>query len=420
MPAIREAMAKTVQLREKGVPIFDFSSGSAGNLLFELPVFKEMRIELNDKLPTPLKIIADGIKSGILDSFRPTPRALGYSPTTGTPEQKRWVIKYMRDVHGVPLADGDTDRVVCTAGGQQAMTASLRAIKPGTDVLMLQWDYSPIPEIVSDNGCRLRRVKMRDDLSLDVDDLKAKVTDRSVFYISMPNNPTGYTSVEDLKVIVDVMRTKEGGVIWDAPYLFTVFELTPKTTPTKARFNRDVLETLRERFKEAVKKDYDNMCILSSLSKICLIAGLRFGLATANRQWIANMEAIIGRESLSAPTLSFSTGAHVLRMFLENPVTHEWMCEILANRITVLLEEGIPLLLPKNGLYGAMYALVKTPVEGIRFADELLNKGIVTISGASFYGEPVSAVRLSLVSIPWVEGDERWIESVRVLKKALG
>jgi len=119
---------------------------------------------LNDELPTPLKIIANGVKSGILDSFSPVPRALGYSPTTGTPEQKKWVIKYMRDIHGVPLADEDVDRVACTAGGQQAMATSLRAIRPGTDIFMLQWDYSPIPSIVSDNGCKLTRVKMHDDL----------------------------------------------------------------------------------------------------------------------------------------------------------------------------------------------------------------------------------------------------------------
>jgi aspartate/methionine/tyrosine aminotransferase len=420
LPAIREAMIKAVQLKEKNVRVFDFSSGSVGNLLLTLPIFKEIRIELNNELPASVRIIANGIKSGMKDSFLPSPRALSYSPTTGTPEQKRHVIKYMKYVHGVPLADKDTDRVACTAGGQQAMAASLRAIRPDTNIFMLQWDYSPIPGIVRSNGCKLSRIKMHDDLSLDVNDLKKKVTDRSVFYVSMPNNPTGYISIHDFKAIIEVTRMNGGGIIWDAPYLFTIFELTPKRSPAKARFNKKAAENLRKKFKEVVEKNYDDMCILSSLSKTCLIAGLRFGFATANKQWIANMEAIIGRENLSAPTLSFITGAHMLQMFLENPITHEWMCEILANRITVLLEEGIPLLLPKNGLYGALYALVKTPIEGTKFADELLNKGMVTVSGTSFYGKPVNAVRLSLVAIPWVEGDEKWIESVRALKKTLG
>jgi aspartate/methionine/tyrosine aminotransferase len=419
-PAIREAVVKASVLKEKGVEVFDFGSGSVGNLLFNFPIFKEMAIELTDELPKPLRTIADGIKNGILDSYCPAPYALGYSPTTGTSEQKKWVIAYMRDIHGVPLTDKDIEKVACTAGGQQAMTTSLRAIRQGTDIFMPQWDYSEIPGIVERNGCKLQRIKMHDDLSFDVDDLKNKVTDKSVFYLSMPNNPTGYTSVEDLKAVFETMRTKEGGVIWDAPYLFTIFELTPKTTPTKAKFNKEVAKTQREEFKTAVQKEGDNLCILSSLSKTCLLAGLRFGFVTANKQWIANIETIIGNESLSAPTFSFIAGAHMLRLFLESPISHEWMCEILANRITVLLEEGIPLLLPKNGLYGALYALVKAPVEGTKFADELLNKGMVTISGNSFHGDPVNAIRLSLVAVPWVDGDEKWIGAVRALKKALG
>ncbi len=419
-PAIREAMVKAAALREKGVQVFDFGSGSAGNLLFELAIFKEMEIELNEELPTPLKMIATGMKNGILDSYSPVPYAFAYSPTTGTSEQKKWVIKYMKEIHGTPLMDEDIDRVACTAGGQQAMTASLRSIKPGTNVIMPQWDYSEIPSIVERNGCKLKRVRMHDDLSFDVDDLENKITDKSVFYLSMPNNPTGYTSAEDLQTVLQLMRTRQGGVIWDAPYLFTIFELTPKTTPTRAIFNQEFAEIQRAKFKEVVQKEDANLCILSSLSKTCLLAGLRFGFVTANKQWIANIETIIGNESLSAPTFSFIAGAHMLRLFLENPIAHEWMCEILANRITTLLEEGIPLLLPKNGLYGALYALVKAPADGTRFADELLNKGMVTISGNAFHGEPVNAVRLSLVSVPWVDGDEKWIEAVRALKKALG
>jgi aspartate/methionine/tyrosine aminotransferase len=320
----------------------------------------------------------------------------------------------------VPLTDEDLDKVACTAGGQQAMAASLRAIKQGTDILMPQWDYSEIPGIVERNGCKLTRVKMHNDMSLDIDDLKKKVTEKAVFYLSMPNNPTGYTSVEDLKAVLEAMMTKEGGVIWDAPYLFTIFELTPKTSPTKARFNKEVAENQRRKFKDVVHKENDNLCILSSLSKTCLLSGLRFGFVTANKQWIANIETIIGNESLSAPTPSFITGAHMLKLFIENPIAHEWMCDILANRITVLLEEGVPLLLPKNGLYGALYALVKAPVDGTKFADELVNKGMVTISGNSFHGDPVNAVRLSLVAVPWVEGDEKWIEAARALKKAVG
>ncbi len=163
------------------------------------------------------------------------------------------------------------------------------------------------------------------------------------------------------------------------------------------------------------------MCILSSLSKTCLIAGLRFGFATASEQWMENMNAIVGRENLSSPTPSFIIGAEILRRFLENPISHEWLCRVLANRLTILMEE-IPdfLMLPRNQMFGALYVILRTNEKGAKFADKLIKKqGIVTVAGNQFYGDSVNAVRLSLVSVPWSKGDKEWVQSVRILKKAL-
>jgi len=84
--------------------------------------------------------------------------------------------------------------------------------------------------------------------------------------------------------------------------------------------------------------------------------------------------------------------------------------------------EEIPdyLMLPRNGMFGALYALVKTNQESTKVAERLTDEyGIVTIAGNQFYGGPVNAVRVSLVSVPWSEGDETWIQSVKALKKAL-
>jgi len=98
------------------------------------------------------------------------------------------------------------------------------------------------------------------------------------------------------------------------------------------------------------------------------------------------------------------------------------ICRVLADRLTILIEQvGDYLILPKNGMFGALYVLVRTgKAEGKVFADKLIKDyGIVTVPAEQFYGGPVNAVRLSLVSVPWSEGDEAWISSVNALKKAL-
>jgi len=417
-PAIRDAMAKAVERKMKGLPTFDFSSGNIGNLLLRKKLFEGFNAEVDDSLPKELGQIAEGLREGLIESYYPHPKGLAYSPTGGTEPIKKLVIRYFREIHGVPLSDNDIDKVVVTAGGQQAMTAALRALKPGTKVLLSRWDYSPVPGIIKDHNLNEVRVEANDDLSVNVDDLNEKVSEGSVFYISMPNNPTGYVSPDDLMSIAEVMSANRGGLIWDAPYLFTILRLTGK----RAAFDKAFLQEIIGKFKRVTEKYYENMCILSSLSKTCLIAGLRFGFATACKEWIANMEAIIGRENLSSPTPSFIAGTHILRNFLRHPVSYEWVCRVLAERLTILMEEVYEyLILPKNGIFGALYTLIRTgQTDGKIFADKLIDKyGIVTVPANSFYGGPVNAVRLSLVSVPWSERDEEWISSVKALKQAL-
>ena len=417
-PAIRDAMATAVERKMKGLPTFDFSSGNIGNLLLRKKLFEAFNVEINNSLPKELRQIAEGLREGLIESYYPHPKGLAYSPTGGTEPIKKLVIRYFREIHGVPLSDNDIDKVVVTAGGQQAMTAALRALKPGTKVLLLRWDYSPIPGIIRDHNLNEVRIEANEDLSVNIDDLNGKVGEGSVFYLSMPNNPTGYVSPDDLMSITEVISTNRGGLIWDAPYLFTILRLTGK----RATFDRAFLQEIIGKFKKVAEKYYENMCILSSLSKTCLIAGLRFGFATACKEWIANMEAIIGRENLSSPTPSFIAGTHILRNFLEHPASHEWVCRVLAERLTILMEEVYEyLILPKNGIFGALYALIRTgQTDGKTFADKLIDRyGIVTVPANSFYGGSVNAVRLSLVSVPWSEGDEEWISSVKALKQAL-
>ncbi|MBS7657919.1 MAG: pyridoxal phosphate-dependent aminotransferase [Candidatus Bathyarchaeia archaeon] len=416
-PAIRVAINKAALREDKGLPIFDFSSGNIGKLPSKINLFNKIDIEVNENLPSELKVIAEAIKEGILEAYYPNPKCLSYSPTGGNMQIRKLAIKYFKEVHGVPLTEKDFDKVMVTAGGQQAMAAALRSLKSGIKVFLSQWEYDVVPAIVKDRGGKVIRIKRNEDLSINIEELKEKIVEDSVFYISMPNNPTGYVSTQDFEEILQVLTEKNGGVIWDAPYLFTILKLTP----TKAEFDKNFLQLKIEEFKKIIKKYYESMCIVSSLSKTCLMAGLRFGFATASSHWIKIMEAFIGRETLSSPTLGFIIGAKVLQAFLKNQIVHEWACKIIAKRLTILIEEGFPLILPKNGAFGALYALVETNnLNSVKLADKLINKyGIVAIPGEPFYGKQINVIRLSLAATPWSENDEEWIKAVKTLKKAL-
>jgi len=410
-------MAKASQREEKGLPVVDFSSGNVGKIIVNERLFSKFEIEVDEKLSGSLRMIGEALRTGLLNAFYNKLTGLSYSPTGGIDAIRLLALKYFREFHGAPLSDKDLDRIIVTAGGQQALAASLRALRPRAVVYIPKWEYSPASETIRDNGCHEIRVPLREDLSIQLDYLREKIKPNSVFYLSMPNNPTGYTSPKDLADISDLMAEQEGGIVWDAPYLFTILRLTRSKALYDKAFQKEIVES----FKDTVKKHYDRMCILSSTSKTFLMAGLRCGFATAPERWIELMNATIGRENLSSPTHSFLIGMEALRLFLENPTIHDWLCEVLARRLTTLIEEGVPMLLPGNGVFGALYALVKTGgLDSIEFSNKLVDKfGIVTVPGNSFYGESVDSVRISLVATPWSQGDRLWNENVRALKKAL-
>lgn len=416
-PAIRAAMVKVAERLDKKLPLYDFSSGNVGRLPSKIKLFKKFKIDINKDIHESLLSIAEGLVEGITESFYPELKGLSYSPTGGLPYIKRLVLQYFKEIHGIPLLNEDINKVTVTAGGQQALISSLRSLKKNTKLLMLRWDYDATSSTAKSHGLIEVRVNINEDLTINLSDLEKKVVKDSVFYLSMPNNPTGYTSPDDLKNIIKIMAENDGGVIWDAPYIFTILRLNNN----KAIYDESFLMKNLEKFKEVASKYHEYMCILSSLSKTCLIAGLRFGMAFSYEEWINNMEAIIGRESLSSPTPSFIIGSAILKRFLNNPISHKWTCNILANRLTILIEEiGDYLLLPNNGAFGALYAIVKTPMDGKKFSSILVDKyGIVTIPGEAFYGEPINAIRLSLVSLPWTEEDQEWIKNVRELRKAI-
>jgi len=417
-PAIREAMAKAVQRKDKGLDVFDFSSGNIGNLLVSQSVFSKMEVEVSDDVLPDLRAIVEGLRDGIVASYHPMPKGVAYSPTGGTGPIRALVARYFRELHGIPISDEDAQRVIVTAGGQQAMTAALRSIKPGTRVLIPQWEYGPASGVIKSHGCEEVRVRMTDELAIDMDDFRSKATPNSVCYVSMPNNPTGFMSVEQLRDIAVIMSSHGGGLVWDAPYLLTLLRLEGSTATFDAKLLQDTLNDLRELGEEF----HPNMCVLSSLSKSCLIAGLRFGFAYGSTQWVDNMEAIVGRENLSSPTPSFIAGTEVLKRFLDQPKSYEWVCRVLADRLTLLVQEmGEHLMLPGNGLFGALYVLVKTGDQPCKpFADRLIEEsGIVTVPCNQFYGGEAHAVRLSLVSVPWTEGEEGWRASVAALKSAM-
>lgn len=114
-----------------------------------------------------------------------------YPPGHGTPELLDAVIDHQRRHYGLEL---DRSQVVATTGATEAIAAALLGlVDPGDEVVVLEPYYDSYVAMIQFAGGVRRPVTLRaPDFRLDVDRLRAAVTDRTrLILLNSPHNPTG-------------------------------------------------------------------------------------------------------------------------------------------------------------------------------------------------------------------------------------
>src|SRR3954467_12077068 len=115
-----------------------------------------------------------------------------YPPGPGVPELRVAIAAHQERRYGIAL---DPDReVLVTAGATVAIAAALLAlVEPGDEVVALEPYYDSYAACIAMAGGRRVPVTLRaPDFRLDLDELRAAVTDRTtVLLINSPHNPTG-------------------------------------------------------------------------------------------------------------------------------------------------------------------------------------------------------------------------------------
>jgi alanine-synthesizing transaminase len=130
----------------------------------------------------------------------------GYSPSEGEPALRKAAAEKEKRVNGI---DVDPNRMIVTAGVSEAiqfLTGAL--IENGAELLLPGPSYPPYISYVKFFGGKpvAYRTIEEDDWNPDTDDLRRKVSDKTVAILVInPNNPTGSVYNEKtLKEIVDI------------------------------------------------------------------------------------------------------------------------------------------------------------------------------------------------------------------------
>ncbi len=148
-----------------------------------------------------------------------------YAPGIGIPALRQAIARHQQRHYGVEL-DPDTEVVVTTGCTEGIASALLGLVNPGDEVVVLEPYYDSYVAMLQMAGGVRRPVTLRaPDFRLDLDELRAAVSDRTRFVLlNSPHNPTGTVLTRDeLTVIAGLAIERDLVVITDEVYEHLTF-----------------------------------------------------------------------------------------------------------------------------------------------------------------------------------------------------
>jgi N-succinyldiaminopimelate aminotransferase len=149
-----------------------------------------------------------------------------YPPGPGIAPLRQAVAEHQRHFYGLDW-DPDTD-VLITCGATEAIAAALLALlDTGDEAIVFEPFYDCYAPCIAMAGAQRRVVTLRrPDFALDVDELRAAVSERTrVIVLNTPHNPTGKVfSADELRAIADVAAEHDVVVLSDEAYEHLTFD----------------------------------------------------------------------------------------------------------------------------------------------------------------------------------------------------
>ena len=187
--------------------------------------------------------------------------ALNRYPDPSAPALK----ERLRRVLGVP--DG-MELLLGNGSDELIQTLALAIRKPGAVVLGVEPSFVMFRMIATAAGAPYVGVDLRDDYSLDIENLLGAVERHQpgLIFIAYPNNPTG--NLFDVGLIARVIEAAPGLVVIDEAYHgFAGKSFLPRLA------------------------DYPNLLVMRTLSKLGL-AGIRLGVLMGAERWIRQLDKL--------------------------------------------------------------------------------------------------------------------------------
>ncbi|HET6972611.1 MAG TPA: aminotransferase class I/II-fold pyridoxal phosphate-dependent enzyme [Pyrinomonadaceae bacterium] len=317
----------------------------------------------------------------------------GYTSHAGLPALREKVA------NEYPYLEGRPERVVITAGSQEALyLALLTLVDEGDEVLLPNPGFVAYPTIVRMAGgtSRFYRLPREHGFAFDIDEFRRTLTPQTKVVVCIsPSNPTGrILTNEDLHAIANTLRDHGAYLISDEIY-------------------RDLYYT--DERPGSLSSFSDRTIVISGLSKSMSMTGWRLGWVCGAEELIKAMLVLHGYVTTCASTVSqkaslvaWSDEAEEARAGFRDTFRAR------RDHLLGLVESELRLKAVTPD--GAFYTMLDVSEYGssMKVAEALLEEKVITVPGAAFGSEGEGFLRVSFCA-----DKEMLDEGVQRIKKAI-
>ncbi|HEX6730950.1 MAG TPA: aminotransferase class I/II-fold pyridoxal phosphate-dependent enzyme, partial [Pyrinomonadaceae bacterium] len=298
-----------------------------------------------------------------------------------------------------PFLENNPERVIITAGSQEALyLALLTLVDEGDEVLLPNPGFVAYPTIVQMAGGKpiFYRLPARDGFAFDIEDFRRALTRRTKVVVCIsPSNPTGRVlSNDDLSAIGKTLQQHGAYLISDEIY-------------------RDLYYTSER--PDSASSFYDRTIAIGGLSKSMSMTGWRLGWMAGDQAVIRSSLVLHGYVTTCASTISQK--ASLVSWTDEAVQARKDFRKTFASRRKHLLQTiESELKLQAIAPEGAFYTMVDVRAFGLsmKVAEGLLAEGVTTVPGGAFGSESEGFLRVSFCA-----DLEVLTEGVRRMKRGL-
>ncbi|HEV2836853.1 MAG TPA: aminotransferase class I/II-fold pyridoxal phosphate-dependent enzyme [Pyrinomonadaceae bacterium] len=298
-----------------------------------------------------------------------------------------------------PHLEQNPERVIVTAGSQEALYLALLAlVDDGDEVLLPNPGFVAYPTIVKMAGGAAKRYRLprENGFGFDADEFERALSPRTKVVVCIsPSNPTGRVlSENDLKFIAGAVRDHGAYLISDEIYRELYY--TPQRPESASSF-------------------FDRTIVIGGLSKSMSMTGWRLGWLGGDEDVVRAALVLHGYVTTCASTVSQK--ASLVAWTDEAEAARGGFRETFRARRDHLLklidaELGLPSVTPE----GAFYTMLDVSAYGpsMQVAEALLETGVITVPGAAFGSESEGFLRVSFCA-----DHETLAEGVQRIKRGL-